>query len=251
MHKINTRPFSFANIGILFLFSGILIVLSSLATYIFLSSRQNQQPQSSTYQQINSSNSLLQKDKIHSNKFMRYTLKVPKGWIVQENEAYTDPQGVKKIISEMNQQTRGSEISFVMISTYPYLEDYLNCGFGPFEECTHPRFPNGAYLTISVTYTPENTIEKTIARDKSFYKEDTFSISPISIGGRKTYEQRSKECMSKDICSTFIFNAQDHYTYYISLNTYINSPLNQSDKSNLVSTYKKQMDTIISSFNLL
>ena len=181
---------------------------------------------------------------------LNYSLVIPDGWFTEEVRAYPS-LSVDELIQQFNPEWRALEVARVYMSSNPGLFDCVKLARG-IDTClaNYPEghMNTGAYVSVSVDYRGEATIEEVIARDKQEIGAD-FVPADISIANAKTFVwNNAPACKDCPFSKTYVFNAKPHFTYEITAELYKNPKEQVSE--DIQAQYVQELKAIFASFEL-
>ncbi|MDO8655323.1 MAG: hypothetical protein Q7R48_02795 [bacterium] len=175
---------------------------------------------------------------------LNYSLVLPDGWIAKEVKAYPS-LSMDALIQKFNPEWRALEVARVYVSSNASLSDCVKLARG-LDNCGDIQ--TGAYVSVTVDYRGEATIDEVVARDKQEIGADLMPAD-ISIANAKTFVwNNAPVCKNCVFSKTYVFNGKPHFTYEVTTELYKNpkEPLS----AEVQAQYIQDLKTIVSSLEL-
>ena len=231
-----------------------LLLMVVIAGGIFYSSRQQKNPvvsqpnadsQTETSPQgVEVSPQRVEAKNTYRDQRLNYSLVLPDGWISKEVRSYPS-LSLDALIQKFNPEWRALEVGRVYVSSNASLSDCVKLARG-LDNCGDIR--TGAYVSVTVDYRGETTIEEVVARDKQEIGAD-FALVDITIANAKTFVwNNAPACKNCPFSKTYIFNGKPHFTYEVTEEIYKNPKESLSVESQ--AQYIQDLKTIVSSLEL-
>ncbi len=184
--------------------------------------------------------------KVYNDQQLNYSLALPDGWIVKEVRSYPSIS-LDGLIKKFNPDWRSLEVARVYIASNASLADCLKLARG-IDSCSVDSIRTGAYVSVTVDYREEATVDEVVARDVQEIGA-SFAPADMTIASQKTFTwSNAPVCKDCPFSKTYIFNAKPHFTYEVTEELYQNPKEQLSDEAR--AQYMRDLKAVITSLEL-